>query len=501
MTSELDNICESLEEIASNSKEIKDALLPVEKRIREKSIELPMINVLKALYEELLVIQRIAMLKSSGSNLLELQSRAILPFATALHMPIRPNDFPFDYMDFYRTGSLGISRYSSLDEKEKGSLDLLIELWHNPNLIVLEDLLRQSPIKSRDAKLQRINERDILSGLVLSDEVSKRKLKDLQYFYTLETDQFFGDYIRLLKSIKEKLGVFAESNLERLTERKIPTSLPKHPITIFADDLSAVYKEEEKEIIRKMINSGNWSDSFEAIKDLICEVRNPRLGNLKRYRVLLTDRGLTPADLSQAPVREDIIGVDENLKRLESLVRGYAKGKSTPNIVLLGQGGVGKTLSLRYVIEATRDIKDVRYFLMNSLANIRELAELSDSYKPIGIIDDLRGEVNPRVYANLKQELEGLEDRLLDKTLVIISANPEIWDSLDNPVKQRLGGVELTYKPNNNLYEQLIRHFCKRFNVSYRQEIAEQVKEMVPRQVRDYVRALGSEQAGLESKD
>ncbi len=112
----------------------------------------------------------------------------------------------------------------------------------------------------------------------------------------------------------------------------------------------------------------------------------------------------------------------------------------------------------------------------------------------------MRGEVNPRVYAHLKQELEGLGDTFFDRALIIISANPEIWNDLDDPVKQRLGGVEIKYQPNPESYEQLVKLFCDRFNVKYKSEIVGQVKDMVPRQVRDYVRALGSEQAGLECK-
>ncbi len=249
------------------------------------------------------------------------------------------------------------------------------------------------------------------------------------------------------------------------------------------------------------MNSDDWSGSLEAVQNLINDVRYPRLGHLRRYRVLSTDRYFTPVQLVSAPEREDIVGIDDNLKRLEALVRGYAKGRSTPNIVLIGQGGVGKTTSLRYVMEATKDVDNIRYFLMDSLESIRQLAELSDGYKPVGIIDDMRGEVNPRVYAHLKQQLEGLGDILSDKALVIISVNPEIWDHLDDPVKQRLGGVELIYQPNPESYEQLVKQFCDKFYVEYKPELVERVREMVPRQVRDYVRALGSEQAGLESKE
>jgi len=489
MTKELETAKQSLEEIASKAREIKNSLFLVERRIRETSVELPKTTILGRLYKELLTIQRIAMFKSSKSDdiiVTKMQGRALFAFAGGLYMPVRQTDFPFDYSDFYR-GSLGSSSLGySTSSGEGNSLDLLLQA--------------NNPTRSEKSKLPTEFVLENTSGLS-GEGVSSQKLRDLQYFHKLEVDKFFENYVRLLKLVREKLGDFAEFDFKGLDERTIPTTVPNVPIRIFADGRSkSVYQEEERRIIDEMMKSDDWSGSLETIQSLINDVRDPRLGHLRRYRVLSTDRYFTPVQLASGPERDDIVGIDDNLKRLEALVRGYAKGKSTPNIVLLGPGGVGKTTSLRYVMEATEDVDNVRYFLMSSLEDMKQLAELSDGYKPVGIIDDMRGEVNPTVYAHLKQQLEGLGDTLFDRALIIISANPEIWNHLDDPVKQRLGGVELTYQPNPESYEQLVKHFCDRFDVGYKPEIIEQVKDMVPRQVRDYVRALGSEKAGVENK-
>ncbi len=484
MADKLETAKRSLEEIASTAREIKNSLLPIQRRIRETSVELPKTTILNRLYEELLTIQRIAMFKSSKSKdtmVTRMQGRALFPFAGALYMPVRQADFPYDYNDFYR-GSL---RYSTISD-EGYSLDLLLQV--------------NNPVHEEKSKLPTTFVLENTSGS-LRGGVSAQKLRDLQYFQELKVDPFVENYIQLLKLIRETLRDFAEFDFETLEERTIPVTIPNVPIRIFADErLKRVYQKEERRIIDDLMRSDDWSQSLGAIQSLIDDVRDPRLGHLRRYRVLSTDPHFTPVKLTSAPEKEDIVGIDENLRRLEALVRGYAKGKSTPNIVLLGPGGVGKTTSLRYVMEATTDVDNIRYFLMGSLEDMRQLAKLSDGYKPVGVIDDMRGEVNPRVYAHLKQQLEGLEDTLFDRVLIIISANPEMWNSLDDPVKQRLGGVELTYQPDPKSYEQLVRQFCSRFNVEYKPEIVEQVKEMVPRQVRDYVRALGSEQAGLKQK-
>ncbi len=482
MTKGLETAKQSLEEISSKAKEIKDSLLPVERRIRETSVTLPKTTILGKLYEELLAIQRIAMLKSSKSDdsiVTRMQCRALFPFTVALYMPIKQTDFPYDYNEFFRV-SLGSFSYSTSSE-DRGPLDLLIQA--------------QNPTRREESKFP--NEFQLDSRLS-EKRISEQTLRDLQYFHTLEVNKFFEDYVGLLKLIREKLCDFAEFDFKKLEERTIPVTLPNISIKIFSP--GTVYQEEERRIIDEMMKSDDWSGSLEAIQSLISDVRDRRGGHLRRYRVLSTDDHFTPVRLASAPERDDIVGIDDNLRRLEALVRGYAKGRSTPNIVLLGPGGVGKTISLRYVMEATEDVKGLRYFLMGSLKDMRRLAELSDGYKPVGIIDDMRGEVDPRIYALLKQELEGLGDTLFDRALIIISANPEIWNRLDDPVKQRLGGVELIYQPNPESYEQLVRQFCGRFDVKYKPEIVKEVKGMVPRQVRDYVRALGSEQSGLESK-
>ena len=204
----------SLDEIVLKARKIKDKLLPAERRIRESSVELPKTMLITRLYDELLGIQRTAMLKSSKSGnttLTKMQGRAIFPFAVALYMPLRTQDFPFDYTDFYR-GSLGF-RYHSSDEG--GILDLLLraqnpDLPHNektklPSIYVLEERAGRGPVKAQT-------------------------LKDLQYFHELKVNKFFEAYLDLLRYIRDRLGDFAEFNVEGLEERSIPTNLPNIPI-------------------------------------------------------------------------------------------------------------------------------------------------------------------------------------------------------------------------------------------------------------------------------
>lgn len=486
MTQKLKRVKKSFEKIASKAKEIKDSLLPIEKRIRESCIKVPKMFIFEELYQELLKIQRIAATQSKKEDellLIKIKSMTLSHFVGALYMPLKKIDFKNNYETFYKDNFKEHPSYFPYnDEKLNNTLDLLIKMQKLPKTEKEKEDFEINLRKSRE------------------DIVHKQKLKDLQYLYNLDIAPFIQEYIGLLKLIKNNFEDFSEFDFKKLEERTINTNLLNSPIKIFSPrSLSLENKKEEEKIIRQMIKSKDWSASFSAIKNFIIDCENPKLGNLRKYRTLSTDHYFTPVNIS-APKRKEIIGIDENLTRLEALIRGYALGKSTPNIVLLGLGGVGKTTSLQYVIETTKDIKNIKYFLMNSLTDIKQLVELNIKYKPVGIIDDMRGEINPSVYSCLKQELEGLGNKFFDKALIIISANPAIWNSLDDPVKQRLGGVTLEYKPNPNSYEKLVKQFCNKFEVKYKPEIVKHVKEMVPRQVRDYIRTLGSEQAGLEEK-
>lgn len=481
---------QNLEEITANAKELRTSLFPVKRKIRETEhklpdLKLPKIAFLSDLYTGSIFIQRIANAQprygDDEENLIRLKGKAIFPLALVLYAPRSSEDAPYNYSTFF---------HGDLDYRvgKGNSIDILVQAASYPR--------------------KRIDSRELPSSICLADTLGHREfleaqaqdyLRTLQYFHSLNVDPFIEKYMTLLKQIHTQLKEFSELDLKKLKQREIPDTFPNIPISINREgETLKVYRDEEKRIIHRMLKSRDWAASLNDILNFLQYSKSPMEGNLREYRILFAQEPYEPVpNLSPPPKRNSIFGIDNNLQRLEALIRGYADGRSTPSIVLLGEPGVGKSLSLRYVMEVTKDIKPLRYFLMQSLVQIGPLSKLDSQYKPVGVIDDMTWEVNPLVYEKLKQNLEGLEDTLFDRALVIISANSEVWNKLDAPVRQRLGGVELHYKKDEQSHELLVRYFCKYFNVKYRPDMLDQTKDFVPRQVRDYIRAAGSEQAGL----
>lgn len=490
MALDYEKLRQNLEEITANAKELRVSLFPIKRVIRETKdklpeLKLPKITFLSELYTESIFIQRIADAKhkygDDEENLIRLKGKALFPFALVLYAPRSSEDALYSYSNFF---------HGDLDYRvgKGNSIDILVQAASYPR--------------------KRNDSRDLPSSISLTDTLGHRELSEaqaqdylrtLQYFHNIDVNPFIEKYMALIKQIHSQLQVFSELDLEKLKQREIPNTFPNIPISINREkETLSVYQDEEERIINRMLKSKDWADSYNDILKFLQSSRSPMEGNLKKYRILFAQEPYEPvSDLSPPPKRNSIFGIDNNLQRLEALIRGYADGRSTPNIVLLGEPGVGKSLSLRYVMEATKDIKPLRYFLMQSLVQIGPLSRLNSQYKPVGVIDDMTWEVNPLVYDNLKQQLEGLEDTLFDRALVIISANSEVWNKLDAPVRQRLGGVELHYKKDEQSYELLVKYFCEYFNVVYKPNMLKQVKGFVPRQIRDYIRAAGSEQAGL----
>src|SRR3989344_9605291 len=104
MTQDLTKVRESLEEISSNAKKLKNSLMPIERKVRETAIEYPTKVILDHIYNESFTIQRIASFKAidkERDRVTMMQGKAIFPFAIALYMPVEGGDFIIDSSDFF----------------------------------------------------------------------------------------------------------------------------------------------------------------------------------------------------------------------------------------------------------------------------------------------------------------------------------------------------------------------------------------------------------------
>ncbi len=251
-------------------------------------------------------------------------------------------------------------------------------------------------------------------------------------------------------------------------------------------------------LVEKMASgSVPWSSLVPDVVDLIREKHTEPIDihHILEYK----DGKLVKADYDKVSV-EDIVGQQENVKRLGQLMYAFSEGRRIPNIVLYGPTGRGKTMSLR----ALGDInKSLRVVLMKSsdLDHVQDLIKKAKDlpYQVLGYVDDMHFGVSFDV-EEFKTTTDGVKNEWPPNFALAISINPEAWDRLPSSLKERFG-ARLDYVGTlgeehwNQVFKVVTRHEGVEYtdNLWQRYKADKQIKPeawegMNGRLMRDYVR-------------
>ena len=196
----------------------------------------------------------------------------------------------------------------------------------------------------------------------------------------------------------------------------------------------------------------------------------------------LSGADLIPADNVGNVRLDDLVGYELQKQELVANTEAFVSGLPANNVLLYGDGGTGKSTSVRAVLNefAPRGLRVIELY-KEQFRDILRLTEIlrKRNYKFIIFIDDLSFEENESEYKYLKAVIEGGIESRPDNVLIYATSNRrhiirEVWSDRDDmehngdihrsdTVEEKLSlasrfGVAINYSsPTRQAYHDIVR--------------------------------------------
>lgn len=348
-------------------------------------------------------------------------------------------------------------------------------------------------------------------------EYAREFLRTAQRITQVDVEGIFMDYQKLLLGIHSGLADHTQNivTYKGMPIRRVGPINTGVISSFISRDLTQTVPFDHLDLIRTKIESlrgmrgdvdfvklvsllGAAKDWGELLPDVIEYTHRMHLEPFDKHNVFeLCGDTENPLEIRTVK-REDIIGQDENVARLEKLVKAFIQGREIPFILLKGETGTGKTLTLKYL---ATNYPGLRLILFHSgyLGGLGNLAEryAKKPYHTLLYIDDMHLNQDPSSWEGFKTGTQGMKEWPKNVALVS-SVNPRAFEGLPHEIRRRFP-VMLDYKfePNNReLLEKICNAHCMQLDVQYDPQLIDQItarfntnpKELTPVAVYDFLK-------------
>ncbi len=210
----------------------------------------------------------------------------------------------------------------------------------------------------------------------------------------------------------------------------------------------------------------------------------------------LEDGELAPVEHVGNARLSDIIGYEAQKRELVANTEAFINGKPANNVLLYGDGGTGKSTSVKALLNeyADKGLRVIEIF-KHQFKEILKLSEMlrDRNYKFIIFIDDLSFEEGEVEYKLLKAIIEGGIETRPDNILIYATSNRrhivrEIWKDRDDmehngdihrsdTVEEKLSlasrfGIAINYSsPRREEYHAIVKGLAEKANLSVNDEL------------------------------
>ena len=340
-------------------------------------------------------------------------------------------------------------------------------------------------------------------------------LQSLQRMYQTDIERIFRDYQALLIDMHETLskeplrvptyvgvsprriactgaGVLSHFISEMRVTPGLEESQREQILALRDADGHAV-----TELYRRLAVSRDWREELAHVVTFMHQRNQDPLAQYKVFAASVQG-DLEPVEIEEAN-SDQVIGQEKNLARLRTLLTAVVNGSHMPFTLLEGEGGVGKTLSLKALV---REIEGLKLVLISSdyLGQIWEYARrmAEEPWRTVLYIDDMT--FDPRHYESFKIGTQGMK-RFYDNVTVMAAANPSSLAHLPPEVLRRWP-IRIKYgRPNLANGATLRKVFeanCERVKMdfdpsliaAFRKQHKGALKTLVPSAVYDFLREV-----------
>lgn len=211
--------------------------------------------------------------------------------------------------------------------------------------------------------------------------------------------------------------------------------------------------------------------------------------------------------------RSDAVGIDEQIYKVGQLLSAFEMGRRIPNFALVGDPGVGKTLTLQII---ANELEELRVIYITTPEFISGMGKLIDdlskkNYRCLIYVDDFSTKVyefgNDNLEESFKTNIEGFKGTP-ENIALALSMNWDVFHKMPEAVQSRFPEI-FFYKFDERSVHKLVRLYCRLEDVPYQKDLTEQVKnhfsdrkvQISPRGIRDYIQSYAIEQSMFRLSD
>jgi len=338
--------------------------------------------------------------------------------------------------------------------------------------------------------------------LELGSEVkamAKYQLAILQYIYNSDPEDTITKYASLLRNIERKLRKlkcnlvdFASGNERKLFS--INGDFVRGKTVKRSDWKEEARQRLEVKVAGTLSKSSDWGRNLRTVADYVFEVAREK-DDFEHYDFFRYEkREFKPDDITQVS-RRDLIGCRKQYTRVRKLLQAFASGREIPNLALIGDPGIGKTLTMKILAHEISDLKVVRI----KSSDLHELSKIatnlgSKNYYTAIYIDDLQyDERFDRWVEEFKTATSGFKDFPRNVT-VIIATNHDVFKRLPESARARFSEqIEYTYHRRNK--RKVFESYCKKYGIKLSDGLIDvfnnkyHKKLAGPREIMEYVKS------------